>query len=302
MKTPKSLRCSDNRRISFRLFFGLLVVVTPMVMAAPRPAAFGQVPAGIANLQSIGDLPGSNQLQLAIELPLRNRETLTNLLREIYDPASPDYHHYLTPEQFTEKFGPTERDYRAVGAFARANGLTVTATHPNRLLLDVKGSVADIQKAMHLTLRLYQHPTEARRFYAPDRTPSMDLTVSILSVSGLDNYSLPRPRLHAVPLSQGQNVSANAGSGPSGTYMGKDFRAAYVPDSPLNGAGQTVGLLQFDGYTSSDIAYYESHAGLPSVTLSNVLIDGASGFPSGSGGEVEVSLDIEMAISMATNV
>ena len=84
--------------------------------------------------------------------------------------------------------------------------------------------------------------------------------------------------------------------------MGKDFRAAYVPDSSLDGSGQIVGLLQFDGYTASDITYYESNAGLPSVTLSNVLIDGASGGPSGSGGEVEVSLDIEMAISMATNL
>ena len=81
--------------------------------------------------------------------------------------------------------------------------------------------------------------------------------------------------------------------------MGNDFRAAYAPDTSLDGAGQTVGLLQFDGYTASDITYYENQAGLPNVTLSNVLIDGASGGPSGSGGEVEVSLDIEMAISMA---
>ena len=66
--------------------------------------------------------------------------------------------------------------------------------------------------------------------------------------------------------------------------MGNDFRAAYVPGVTLNGAGQMVGLLQFDGYTASDITYYESQAGLPSVTLSNVLIDGASGGPSGSGG------------------
>ena len=39
----------------------------------------------------------------------------------------PNYHHYLTPEQFTERFGPTEQDYQAVIAFAKANGLTVTA-------------------------------------------------------------------------------------------------------------------------------------------------------------------------------
>ena len=67
----------------------------------------------------------------------------------------------------------------------------------------------------------------------------------------------------------------------------------------MTGAGQTVGLLQFDGYTASDISYYESVAGLPSVTLSNVLLDGFTGQPTETGGEVEVSLDIEMSISMA---
>src|SRR5208337_3895606 len=55
---------------------------------------------------------------------------------------------------------------------------------------------------------------------------------------------------------------------------------------------------QFDGYTASDITYYESQAGLPSVLLSNVLLDGFDGTPTGDGGEVEVSLDIEMVISM----
>ena len=168
-----------------------------------------------------GDLAGTNQLNLAIGLPLRNREALTNLLRQIYDPASPNYHHYLTPDQFTEKFGPTEKDYQAVIAFAKANGLTVTGTHPNRMLVDVSGSVANIQKAMHVTMRVYQHPKEARQFYAPDVEPSVDLTVPILSISGLDNYSLPRPRLVATPLVNGQNAAPNAGSGPGGTLHGE---------------------------------------------------------------------------------
>ena len=61
-------------------------------------------------------------------------------------------------------------------------------------------------------------------------------------------------------------------------------------------------MLQFDGYSASDIAYYESKAGLPAVKLTNVLLDGFNGTPSGDGGEVEVSLDIEMVNSMAPGV
>ena len=264
----------------------------------------GHIPPAVAtlHLQPLSRLAASQNLRLAISLPLRNQAALSNLLEQLYDPASPNFHQYLTPEQFTEQFGPTEQDYQAVIAFAQANGLTVTATHPNRVLLDVSGSVSDIEKALHITLQVYQHPTENRTFYAPDVEPSLDLSIPILHISGLDNYSLPRPQLHATPLAGMQSVSPASGSGPGGTYMGKDFRAAYVPGTRLAGSGQVVGLLQFDGYTPSDISYYISHAGLPGITLSNVLIDGASGLPSGNGGEVEVSLDIEMVISMGTNL
>jgi subtilase family serine protease len=185
----------------------------------------------------VGSFPGTNRLNLAIGLPLRNPEELTNLLRQIYDPASPNYRHYLTPAQFTEQFGPTEKDYQAVIAFARAKGMTVTGTHPNRMLVDVSGPVADIERALHVTMRTYRHPTENRMFYAPDVEPSLDLAVPILSISGLDNYSLPRPRLQATPLANASQASPNAGSGPGGTYMGKDFRAAYVPDTSRDGSG-----------------------------------------------------------------
>ena len=85
--------------------------------AAPRQVMHGHVPAVVAHLQPTGNFAGTNRLNLAIGLPLRNQEALTNLLRQIYDPASPNYRHYLTPEQFTEQFGPTEKDYQAVDCF-----------------------------------------------------------------------------------------------------------------------------------------------------------------------------------------
>ncbi len=130
---------------------------------------------------------------------------LTELLQRIYNPASPDYRHYLTPEQFAKMFGPTEQDYQAVVTFAKTHGLTVTGTHPNRMLLDVDGSVADIEKAFNVTMRVYQHPTEARTFYAPDVEPSLDLAVPVLRISGLNNYSLPRPRFQASPIANVTN-------------------------------------------------------------------------------------------------
>jgi uncharacterized repeat protein (TIGR01451 family) len=258
------------------------------------------VPAAVARLAAVGTLPGTQRLNLAIGLPLRNQQELDALLQQLYDPASPNYRRYLTPEQFTERFGPTETDYQALMDFAQSSGLTVTVTHPNRVVLDVAGTVADIQKAFHLTLRVYRHPREARDFYAPDIEPSVDFGGPILHISGLDNYWLPHPNFKVRPASASANATPNSGSAPGGTYQGSDFRSAYAPGTSLTGAGQSVGLLQFDGFYTNDIATYESQARLPNVPLKVVAVDGGVSTP--GSGAIEVSLDIEMVISMAPGI
>ena len=77
-----------------------------------------------------------------------------------------------------------------------------------------------------MTLRTYPHPTEARDFYAPDVEPTVDSSLSVLHVSGLDNYTVPKPVLHKKPAPKAKPA---LGSGPSGSYMGYDFRNAYAP-------------------------------------------------------------------------
>ena len=269
--------------------------------AASRQVVHGEVPAAVASLQlkPLQRLPGTNRLNLAIALPGRNPDALSALLHRLYDPGGSSLRQFLTTDQFTETFGPSQANYQALIDFARTHRLTVTATYPNRRIVDVSASVVEIETALHVVLQMYQHPTEDRLFYAPDVDPSLDLAAPVLGISGLDNFRLPRPRMRATPPAIRQKASRQAGSGPSGMYMGNDFRAAYVPGSPFQGAGQIVGLLEFDGYNPGDVAYYETEAGLPNVPLTNVLVDGFDGRPSGSGGEVEVCLDIDMAISMA---
>jgi uncharacterized repeat protein (TIGR03803 family) len=228
---------------------------------------------------------------------LRNQESLTNLLEQLYDPTSPQYRHYLSSEQFAEKFGPTKQDYEAVIVYAKAQGLAVTATHSNRTLLDVSGSVADIERVFHVTMHTYQHPTESRTFHAPDVEPSFDLGVRVLHISGLDDFGRPHSMVRRKAPGVNRLGAGVGGSGPGGGFLGNDFRAAYVPGVALTGAGQSVALVEFDGYYTSDITNYESLAGLPNVPLRNVLIDGFDG----AAGQLnlEVALDIEMAISMA---
>src|SRR5437660_301304 len=130
----------------------LLLLLLPGSLLNAGQVLRGHVPAAAAHAQPLMRLSPSRSLELAIGLPLRNREALTNLLQQIYDPASSRFHQYLTPAQFTDQFGPSERDYTALIAFARSHHLAVTATHPNRALLGVRGSVADIEQTFHLTL------------------------------------------------------------------------------------------------------------------------------------------------------
>ena len=267
--------------------------------AAPSQALHSHVPALAKSLPSLGHFPGTNHLNLAIGLPLRNQAALSNLLQQIYDPASPSYRHYLTPEEFTERFGPTEADYQAVIAFAKANGMQITATHPNRMLVDVEAAVTEVERALHVSLNTYQHPTEHRTFYAPAGEPSLDLSVPVLHISGLDSSVLPRPLNHKMTFAAPNAVPS--GSGPNGAFMGNDFRAAYVPGVTLTGAGQNVGLLAFySTFYQSDITAYETQAGLPDVPIQAVPLDGYAGFPNLANDEV--SMDIDMVISMAPGV
>ncbi len=280
--------------------FLLACVVPTVVAAAPqRQTLRGHVPAAIAkqNLLPAARLPGTNRLTLAIGLPFRNRELLTNLLNQIYDPASTNYQRYLTPEQSTETFGPSEQDYQALLSFAKAQGLTVTGTHSNRTLVDVQAPAAEIERVFHVSLRVYPHPTEDRTFFAPDTEPSLDFAVPLLHISGLDDYVVPRPNLKVTPLGYGAGATPNSGSDTNGSYLGSDFRHAYAPGVSLTGTGQVVGLLELDGYDPSDIARYESQAGLSHVPLQDVRLDGFSG--SAGTNNIEVCLDIEMVISMA---
>jgi uncharacterized repeat protein (TIGR01451 family) len=284
-------------KMFFKMGLGLLAVAGLVWPAAALPgmtALHGHVPAVVSQMAATGRLAATNRLSLAIGLPLHNQAGLDALLQQINDPTSPSYHHYLTPDQFATQFSPTPADYQAVLDFARTNGLTVTRTHANRMVVDVDGKVADIEKTFHVNLRTYHHPKEKRDFFAPDAEPSVDATLPILSVQGMNNYVQPHPFLERMPAAK---IKPGIGSAPGGGYMGSDFRNAYAPGTALNGSGQIVGLLQFDGYYASDITTYEGLAGLPNVPLQNVLLDGFNGSPGANNDEV--CLDIETAISMA---
>src|ERR1700722_5765986 len=107
----------DNRHLGFLPLF-VLTAATLLLGFAARGAELQVVhanqPWATTRLAPISHLSDTNQLNLAIALPLRNQSALSNLLQQIYDPNSPHFRQFLTPEQFAEQFGPSASDYQAV--------------------------------------------------------------------------------------------------------------------------------------------------------------------------------------------
>ena len=217
---------------------------------------------------------GNRQLQLAISLQLRNQSALTKLLREQNNPLSPDYHHYLTPQQFTDFFGPTTVGVNKVVAYLRSQGIHVSSVSSNRTLIDASASVATVERAFDTSIADFT--LNGRSVYAPTTEPSVPNSLAglILNIAGLDNVAVYHP------LGLSQAVQAKMPNlGPGGGYTPSELRTAYDMNSLIsssNGTGQTVAIFELDGYLPSDINTYLSQYSLGSAKYSNVLVDGAT--------------------------
>lgn len=258
----------------------------------------------------VGHLPGTQILQLDVVLPLRDRDGLHNFLADLYSSTIPNYRHYLTPAEFTEKFGPTQEQYDAVVRYVQEHGLAVAGGSRDGMDVQVRGTVAAIEAAFHVNLLTYQHPMENRVFYAPDREPTVDLPFPLWHISGLDNYSIPHPLyVKKSDYAKAHGISPDAvvhhattGSGPSASFLGSDMRAAYYGGTALTGSGQNLGLLEYYGTDLADLTTYFTNAKQTnSVPITLLSTDGTSTscvYKSGCD-DTEQTLDMTQAIGMA---
>jgi subtilase family serine protease len=262
----------------------------------------GHVPEAIRALKPKGNLAGTNQLHMAIGLPLRNTEALKTFIDQLCNPASPGYRQFLTQDEFNARFGPTVEDYEAVKAFAISNGFSIVETCSNRILLDVTGPASAVEKAFHVKLNVYRHPAGDRDFFAPDKEPAVDAALPVADIQGISDF--PKPHPHFVQHGKTTATThSTTGSAPdnSGDFFGNDFRNAYSPGTALTGAGQSVCLFEVDGFTNADVTAYANAAGngRTNIVIQTVLLDGFNGVVYDANANVEVCLDIEMAMAMA---
>ncbi|WP_198152169.1 S53 family serine peptidase [Granulicella tundricola] len=251
-------------------------------------------------------------MELQLTLPIRNEAALDAELADIYNPASPKFHQYLTSAEFDRKYAPTEADYQTLIRWAHNKGFAVTLTTPNRRLISVSATTDVVNRAFNVTETEFRDNVLARTFHAPDREPTTDLPIRLFAISGLDD-SIPKHN----HLKQGTRAQRSAathlitGSGPQNTYLPSDMRAAYYGTGPLDGTGQTVAIYSYDGYLTSDLSVFATNTGTPDLTakVKNVLVGGYAGkcFASSSGtsgtcDDGEQILDIEQVGGMAPGI
>ncbi|HTR22730.1 MAG TPA: protease pro-enzyme activation domain-containing protein [Terriglobales bacterium] len=246
----------------------------------------------------IGRMPASQTMRFSIVLPLRHAPELLNFLDDIYDPSSANYRHFLTPEEFTARFGPSQEEFDQAVQFAKAGGFKVIFATREGRNIQLQGTANAVEKAFHVNMNIYQHPTENRRFFAPDREPQANLPFPLWHVSGLDNYALPRPLVqHKEAREQPQVVQ---GSCPGNSYCGSDMRAAYYGATALTGTGQNIALLELAGTTLSDLTLYYKNAKQTEPYTPTLVSTGGYG-TSCTGGcdDAEQTLDMTQAMGMA---
>ncbi|GAC1362379.1 MAG: S53 family serine peptidase [Ktedonobacteraceae bacterium] len=246
---------------------------------------------------TIGAASAQQQVDLSIGLQMRNQPELAGLLTALYDPRSPQYHHFLTPQQFMAEFGPTADQQQQVVDYLRGAGITVNKVAPNGLLINAHATVAQAEAAFQVQINNYK--LGSRQFYANANPPAIPSSVAplILSVGGLDNSVQLRPLTRHARLHQ----LAHHAQQPLAGYKQADLLGAYdmtpLHQAGIQGNNQTVAVFELDGYQQSDISQFLSQNNLGQPSITNVLVDGVNG--SAGAGAIEVELDIDVVAEIA---
>ncbi len=266
--------------------------------AASRVALPDTVTPAVARSEKKGDVPAAQQLSVAVSLKLRDTAGLDRFLAAVATPGTAEYGHYLTPAQFTARYGPTQAAVEQVKAFLASQGLTVASVSDNRQVVNAQGTAEQIARAFGTHESAYLDPQQQRTFFANDAAASVpaDLADVVQGVSGLNNHTVRTTR-----LGKPQNATANAtpNATPSG-FGPSQYNGAYKLNAlGADGTGSTVALWEFDGYKSANLQTYDTQFGLSGPAVTTVSVDGANYDSAPGGGQGEVELDSEIVRGVA---
>jgi kumamolisin len=302
--------------VNARLLACLLAVgVLPSAMAdtaartaVPYPSA--QTPKAV-DQGALGELSASTPISVTIALRLPDLDAAEALLASLNAPGNPQYHQFLTAEQFVARFAPTKSDVANVVAALSKFGLTVSQT--TATTLRATGTPADMERAFAVSLHSYSVPARGAvpgyTYHAPLSRATVPAEVSSLvaAVVGLDSRPSLRPLSTHANLKQVPQASPGRSSAlsPFGSLTVADFANLYdvnpLYQRGVTGRGRTLGIMSLANLTPSDVFAYWSSLGLKvdPNRLQIVYVDGGPGAPSDVAGSLETTLDIEQSGGIA---
>jgi subtilase family serine protease len=238
---------------------------------------------------------GEQAVEFNIYLPLRDRDGVETLLKQLHDPNSASYHQWLTPAQFTERFGPQVSTVSAITRELQAHGLEVTDVHAHSL--HVLGTAAGVKSAFGTPL-VTAHFASGQQVMTT--ASAVKLTPSLQAAGGVVADFSGNIRMQKTSRPVNQSIPQNRESS-TGGYWFDDLKQAYSFPSfkKLTGKGVVIGILMEGNFNQPDMTAYFGHELLPSPVIKTVNIAGGSPFSASN--SFETHLDIQQSGGMAPN-
>jgi len=158
----------------------------PAVASVPHPVSDGAA-------RDLGAYTPAQTIRLAVGLQLPHPAAEQQFLAAVQDKSSPQFHRFLSEPAWTARFGPSPAAQQAVVSWAQQAGLTVTHLYPNRLVVDLSGTVGTIEKALSVQINNYR--LNGKTFFANAQAPAVpaSLTGFVESIQGLSSLQTMFP-------------------------------------------------------------------------------------------------------------
>jgi Pro-kumamolisin, activation domain len=264
---------------------------------------------GLARAEFDQGRADGNRMMSGVSLVFKPSATqqsaLNKLLAQQQDVSSPNYHKWLTPARFGDRFGMSQNDIDRVIFWLQSQGLTVTRTANSRNQVFFEGTVSQIEAVFHTEIHNYL--LDGEMHYANATEPSVPAALSgiVLAVQNLHNFQ-PKPRATFRRVSSNA-VNPHFTSSISGKHFlsPADFATIYdvqpLYSSGIDGSGQKIALTGQSSINLADIANFRSAAGLPANVPTLLLVPGTGTSTRCSGDEGESDLDVEWSGGVAKN-
>lgn len=244
-----------------------------------------------------------NHITLVFRLSSSQQSDLDNYLLQLQNPSSPNYHKWLTPEQYAARYGMTESDLAKVASWLQDQGFTVEQTARGRNWIAFSGTAGEVESAFHTAIHTYRVRGDTR--YANNAEPSVPSALAgvVLGVRGLNNFR-PRPKVRVRSVRAGTKPNYTSSETGDHFLVPGDLAVIYDIQSLYNagitGAGQKIAVMGQTDITMNDITEFRSLVGLPANNPTVVTIPS---YVSGTftGDLTEADLDLEWAGGVASN-